>query len=243
MAAAQRMSTGVRCAARCTFVVSQDLGSLADVDRALGTAGARVLGHGTNAEVACRDRLKLDAVVVVCRAVDGRSSETVRALRRSRPKSSVILVVGKADRGSLSTALQAGATGVVLRAQVAEALAPALEAAAAGQVSVPQEFATAIARPVLTAREKQILGMLVLGLTNGEIARKLHIAESTVKTHLSKVFPKLGVRSRSEAVAAILDPDSGLGTGILAISAEPRNPVQALGGDLAGATDGSRRGV
>jgi DNA-binding NarL/FixJ family response regulator len=58
----------------------------------------------------------------------------------------------------------------------------------------------------------------VLGFTNREIADKLYLAESTVKTHLSSAFTKLDARSRSEAVARILDPESGYGVGILAIA-------------------------
>jgi DNA-binding NarL/FixJ family response regulator len=60
--------------------------------------------------------------------------------------------------------------------------------------------------------------MVVLGLTNGEIAHKLRLSESTVKSHLSSSFTKLGVRSRGEAASLILDPAAGLGTGILVIS-------------------------
>jgi DNA-binding NarL/FixJ family response regulator len=228
MAAAERISAQLGMAARCTFVVSHEPGSTTDVDEALGETGASPVGHGTTAEEAGGSDSEFDSVVVVSGAVDSRSCKTVKALRSLRPSSTVVLVTRTAGRGSLAAALQAGASAVVLRATVATALGPALEAAAAGMVSIPQELATGVARPVLTAREKQILGMLVLGFTNGEIARKLHVAESTVKTHLSKVFQKLGVRSRNEAAAAILDPETGLGTGILAI---PNEPVRAVDAD------------
>jgi hypothetical protein len=71
--------------------------------------------------------------------------------------------------------------------------------------------------------------MVVLGLRNGEIARRLCLAESTVKTHLSVAFRKLGVRSRKEATTAILDPDSGFGYGILGITRDSdavnRSPI------------------
>jgi DNA-binding NarL/FixJ family response regulator len=56
-----------------------------------------------------------------------------------------------------------------------------------------------------------------MGFTNQEIANKLLLAESTVKSHLTSIFSKLGVRGRSEAAALVLDPTSGLGTGVLAI--------------------------
>jgi DNA-binding NarL/FixJ family response regulator len=75
-------------------------------------------------------------------------------------------------------------------------------------------------KPRLSPREKQVLSMVVLGFTNREIANKLYLAESTIKSHLSSAFEKLGVRSRSDAVALILDSKNGLGTGILSILEE-----------------------
>jgi DNA-binding NarL/FixJ family response regulator len=60
--------------------------------------------------------------------------------------------------------------------------------------------------------------MVVLGFSNAEIAKKLVLSESTIKSHLSSAFHKLGVRSRTEAAEMILDSNSGIGTGILAIS-------------------------
>lgn len=114
--------------------------------------------------------------------------------------------------------LARGVSAIVAASHVESALAPSVRAACAGQIVVPAEARDVMARPSLTVREKQVLGMVVLGFTNGEIAGKLHLAESTVKSHLSSAFPKLGVRSRRDATAAILDPKTGLGTGILAIS-------------------------
>jgi DNA-binding NarL/FixJ family response regulator len=71
----------------------------------------------------------------------------------------------------------------------------------------------------LSMREKQVLGMLVMGFTNAEIAAKMFLAESTVKSHLSSAYTKLGVRSRKDAASMILDPVAGLGPGILTITA------------------------
>lgn len=94
-----------------------------------------------------------------------------------------------------------------------------------GSVVVPRGARAALDRPTLTARQKQILGLLVLGLSNREIAERLFLAEVTVKTHLTKIFAKLEVQSRSEAIALILDPTSGLGPGILAIGKRERAQV------------------
>ena len=90
----------------------------------------------------------------------------------------------------------------------------------AGQVVVPHGVRNAVRRPMLSPREKQILGMVVMGFTNQEIAARLHLAPSTIKSHLGTMFVELGVRSRKEAADLVLDPSAGLGTGILRITPE-----------------------
>jgi DNA-binding NarL/FixJ family response regulator len=116
--------------------------------------------------------------------------------------------------------LEAGASGVLLERELASALGPCLKAVRAGQVCVPKVHASQLEPPPLSAREKQVLGLVVMGHTNGEIASRLFLAESTVKSHLSSAFGKLGVRSRNEAVEAILGSERGPGAGILGLSVE-----------------------
>jgi DNA-binding NarL/FixJ family response regulator len=72
-----------------------------------------------------------------------------------------------------------------------------------------------------------VLGLVVMGYMNSQIAAQLFLAESTVKSHLSSAFGKLGVRSRNEAVSVILDPARGLGTGILGLGGGPVEQVEA----------------
>ncbi|CAA9476260.1 MAG: hypothetical protein AVDCRST_MAG67-529 [uncultured Solirubrobacteraceae bacterium] len=112
-------------------------------------------------------------------------------------------------------ALRAGATGFVFESQIESALTITVRAVLAGQVSIPVQLIHHTDQPALSAREKQILGMVVLGFQNQEIAAKLHLAETTVKSHLSSVFKKLDVGSRKEAAALVLDHREGLGPGIL----------------------------
>jgi ATP/maltotriose-dependent transcriptional regulator MalT len=83
-----------------------------------------------------------------------------------------------------------------------------------GQVCVPREHWRQVEPAALSAREKQVLGLVVMGCMNSEIAERLFLAESTVKSHLSSVFGKLGVRSRNEAVDLITRRDPKLGLGI-----------------------------
>jgi DNA-binding NarL/FixJ family response regulator len=149
-----------------------------------------------------------------------RGTGALERLRRQWPRVAVVVICEELRPGELRTALAAGASGVVLAGQLATTLGPCLDAARSGQVCVPRPHARQVEPAALSAREKQILGLVVMGYMNSEIGERLFVAESTVKSHLSSAFAKLGVRSRNEAVELILDPDRGLGTGILELGGE-----------------------
>jgi two-component system, NarL family, response regulator len=133
----------------------------------------------------------------------------------------VIILSPTIERRGVRAALTAGAAGLVSAQHLSTALDPSIRAVRAGQTCVPREHARQLANPVLSAREKQILGLVVMGYSNSQIAKKFFLAESTVKSHLSSAFAKLGVGSRNEAVQLILDGERGFGMGILAIGGEP----------------------
>jgi DNA-binding CsgD family transcriptional regulator len=76
---------------------------------------------------------------------------------------------------------------------------------------VPREHWREIEPPVLSIREKQVLGLVALGDTNRQIAERLFIAASTLKSHLSSAFAKLGVRSRNEAAELIFAREDACG--------------------------------
>jgi DNA-binding NarL/FixJ family response regulator len=137
----------------------------------------------------------------------------------------IVVVLAEADGRWARKLIEDGVAGIVVEGEVAETLEPTLRAVSSGQIVYPRHLRTAAERPNLSYREKQVLGMVVLGFTNREIGAKLWLAESTVKSHLSSAFRKLGVRSRSEAASIILDPNEGLGTGILAISGSGGPPA------------------
>ena len=130
----------------------------------------------------------------------------------------VVLVASAATRRRVCDALSVGIRGFVAEADVETRLRPTVEAVASGQLVVPAEHPGVLDRPLLTAREKQVLSMVVLGFTNVEIATKLYVTETTVKSHLSSAYRKLGVRSRQEATEAILDSRDGLGLGVLSLT-------------------------
>lgn len=140
----------------------------------------------------------------------------VRELQKSRPDLLVVLVVTETRGADVRRALQAGARAVVTENSLEVALLPSIEAALVGQITIPSTAGAKATPRLLTTREKQILGLVVMGMTNAAIASQLYLAESTVKSHLSSAFAKLGVSSRAEATNVILDP-SAAGLGILTI--------------------------
>lgn len=155
----------------------------------------------------------------------------IERLQKAFGEAQVVLVCAEEPRGwEIRAAVEAGAAGIVLESEVGRALEPCLAAARTGQVCVPMRHGRRIDPPALSAREKQILGLVVMGQTNAQIAERLVLAESTVKSHLSSAFGKLGVHSRHEAVDLILDAEQGLGMGILGLGSEPlETPLTAAG--------------
>jgi len=129
----------------------------------------------------------------------------------------VVALVDRVDRRAVAALLDLGAAAVAAADTEPDVVAALVRAVGADFTIIPMQARQTVKRPSLTARQKQILAMVVLGLTNAEIAERLFIAEVTVKTHLTRIFTELGVRSRKEAVALIHDPTSGLGPGILGI--------------------------
>lgn len=126
------------------------------------------------------------------------------------------------DDDQILAAIEAGASGYLVKAGPAEELAAGVRAVAAGQtVLAPSIAAQLVARatgagamgsgsgtpaaPTLTPRETQILGLVAEGLSNPAIAAELFIGESTVKTHLLHVFEKLGVSDRTRAVMRAME--------------------------------------
>lgn len=151
----------------------------------------------------------------------------VEPLARRFARMPLVMVCAEIERWAVRAALAAGAAGVVLLDDLDSTLWPCLLAVQSGQTCVPRGHWRQIEPPALSAREKQILALVVMGYMNSQIARQLFLAESTVKSHLSSAFGKLGVRSRNEAVSLILDPERGLGMGILGLGGEPVEPMRA----------------
>lgn len=124
------------------------------------------------------------------------------------PDCQVLVLTSATDRENVVNALQAGATGYWLKDREPEELVRAFRAAARGDVPLdPCIAGQLIRRPsqqlpgavVLTERERDVLGLLVRGLANKQIAHRLGIRESTVKSHLGNAFQRIGVSDRAAA--------------------------------------------
>jgi DNA-binding NarL/FixJ family response regulator len=152
--------------------------------------------------------------------------QDIRTLISEEPQASLIAVVAtETPNASLRKTLLGGVRGIVLSSELERALGPTAQAVLAGQLVVPLRLARQIAPRPLSFREKQILGLAVLGLTNRQIAQRLFLAESTVKTHLSSAFRKIDARSRAEAAARLENPEAGLGIAHLGDLDEATEPA------------------
>ena len=136
-----------------------------------------------------------------------------RSLVNACPEIKVIALTSFKEQELVEGALKAGAIGYLLKDVDADELADAIRQAYAGKPTLAPEatqvLIQASRKPYkpgidLTEREKEVLGLLVEGLTNPEIAQQLYVSKSTVKFHVSSILNKLQVSSRTEAVAKAL---------------------------------------
>ncbi|MET4223298.1 response regulator transcription factor [Oerskovia enterophila] len=152
--------------------------------------------------------LEADVVLLDLRFGDGRmgGAQAAREVVRLGGPPVLILTTYDSDQEILA-AIEAGATGYLLKDAPTDELTAAIRAAAAGQValgpSVQRRLLGRMRAPgvSLSLRELEVLGLVAQGLSNDEVARELFLSKATVKSHLVHVYEKLGVDSRTAAVA------------------------------------------
>jgi DNA-binding NarL/FixJ family response regulator len=193
------------------------------LERALEDAAVSCRGHASSAHELAAIAGELDVAVLYLAPADDDAPTLPEAVRAAReelsPTTALIAIWPDCSASDSRRALRAGVDALVGEEDLERTLGPTVDAVRSGLTCVPQPLRSHLETESLSMREKQVLGMLVMGATNAEIASKLFLAESTVKSHLSSAYAKLGVRSRKDAASMILDPVEGLGPGILTISA------------------------
>lgn len=154
--------------------------------------------------------LEPDVVVMDLRMPGGGGVDAVREMS-SRGLAAAVLVLTTYDTDSDTlAAIEAGATGYLLKDSPAQTLVAAVRSTAAGETVLSPTVATRLAlhvrspqrRASLSAREREVLVLVARGMPNKAIARELFVSEATIKTHLGHVFDKLGATDRAAAVAA-----------------------------------------
>ncbi|MFL7872015.1 MAG: response regulator [Anaerolineales bacterium] len=156
----------------------------------------------------CPDVVLMDLVMP---GMDG--AEATQAIREECPDIQVIALTSFKEDDLVQRTLKAGAIGYLLKNVSANELVSAIRAAHAGKPTLAPEAAHVLIQASqgppsigsdLTAREHEILALMVSGLSNPEIAEKLVVSRSTVKFHVSSILSKLGVTSRTQAVTLAL---------------------------------------
>jgi len=175
----------------------------------------QLAGEAENGETAIQlcaqvlpDVILMDMVMP---GMDG--AATIRLIRQKYPQIQVIALTSFKEGELIQNALEAGAIGYLLKDISADELARAIRAAHAGRATLSPDAAQALVESAnqppapgldLTEREREVLILMVEGLNNTQIAGRLTVSSSTIKSHVSNILTKLGVASRTEAVTLAL---------------------------------------
>ncbi|HEX4817318.1 MAG TPA: response regulator transcription factor [Nonomuraea sp.] len=190
-------------------VVRFGLRGMLETDPRIAVVGEA--GSGDEAVVRSRE-LTPDVILMDLRMPGGDGVSAIERILADRPESRVIVLTTYETDQDIVRAVAAGAAGYLLKDTSRADLVAAVAAARSGETvlspSVATKLVTRMRAPVaesLSRREAEVLALVARGLTNAEIGRRLFISEATVKTHLLRVFGKLGVSDRTAAVTTALD--------------------------------------
>jgi DNA-binding NarL/FixJ family response regulator len=172
--------------------------------------GFRVLGEAPNGveAVSLAAALDPDVILMDLRMPGGGGVDAIRELARTGARAKVLVLTTYDTDSDTLPAIEAGATGYLLKDAPRDELFSGVRAAAEGRTvlspAVASRLVSAVRAPgnePLSAREREVLALVARGTPNREIARELFISEATVKTHLTHLYAKLGVNDRAAAVA------------------------------------------
>src|SRR6266508_135340 len=156
--------------------------------------------------------LRPDVVLMDLQMPELDGPAAIATLREREPAVHVLVVTTFGSDADITRAIDAGATGYLLKDAPREQLFTAIRAAARGESVLSPTVATRVlgrmrapAEEALSSRELEILAAVARGLSNKDIGRQLYVSEATVKTHLLRIFGKLGVDDRTAAVTVALE--------------------------------------
>ena len=173
-----------------------------------------VVGEAATGEEAVRlvERMRPDVVLMDLRMPETDGVAATAQIRTNRPDTQVLVLTTYDTDADILRAVEAGATGYLLKDVSREGLLSAVHTASKGQTALAPAVAgrlmghmRAAAEERLSAREIEVLEYAARGLANKEIAMRLSISEATVKTHLVRLYSKLGVDDRTGAVTTALE--------------------------------------
>lgn len=175
-----------------------------------GNPDFEVVGQAANGTEAVRQTqaVRVDVVLMDLRMPEMGGVEAIKLLRRRSPDTHILVLTTYDTDTEVLSALEAGATGYLLKDAPREDLVRAVKAAHRGESTLSPAVASRLVGRVrgsetgaLSPRELEIIKIIADGANNREAAAKLFVSEATVKTHLLHIFEKLGVRDRAAAVA------------------------------------------
>ena len=172
--------------------------------------GFEVVGEASNGSEAVSRALKLKPDVVVMDLVMPKKDGVAATaeLREKLPAAKCLILTSFGTAEEMHAALQAGAAGILLKSAANSKLVATIRKVAAGKTVLADDVEQLLAGeqpiPDLSPRQREILESITQGLSNAQIALQLDISAESVKTHMSKLFAKLGAASRAEAVAIAL---------------------------------------
>lgn len=172
--------------------------------------GFEVVGEATNGNDAIEmyGRLRPDVMLLDLRMPQKGGIEVVRTICASYPGARILIVTSYQTEEEIFQVIEAGALGYITKDMGGEMLIDAVEAVRQGRKwiapTIASYYSDRAMRPQLTARELEVLKLMIRGLTNKEIANVLGVATSTIKNHVNNLLTKLEVADRTEAVSYCL---------------------------------------
>jgi DNA-binding NarL/FixJ family response regulator len=170
----------------------------------------KVVGEVSNGQQAVEmyRKIRPDVVLLDMRMPIMSGVEAARAIKAEFPEAKMVALTTYGGDEDIRRALSAGVQAYLTKDVLHDELLKAIRAVYAGQKYLPAAVAAALTaqmpRPDLSAREVQVLELIVRGLANKQIAYSLNIAEHTVKNHVKNILSKLGVQDRTQAATAAI---------------------------------------